>query len=170
MPTTTSSGLDDAMNKIAAILGTPTSSAAPTTPTTTTTTTTPSTTSTSTGGAAAPLNPAQRQDVANQIYYSLLVPPITPQILLEMEEKLPELVALLHSLAGRPAAQAQINSMIDASQTTTRSVIDPQMLNDLAQVIAQDAYGSKDAKFLPLVAAGLAFFMAGYTVVHQWKT
>jgi hypothetical protein len=122
------------------------------------------------GSAFSPLDPATRQHILNQIYYSQQIPPITHAVLLDMEQKLPELVEYLHSLAGRPAAQADLSALVDAHQSATRSADDQQRLNEIAQVIAQDAIGSQDSKNPLLVAAvGIAAFMAGYTIVHSWN-
>lgn len=151
--------LDDALNKIAGMLG-GTSAA---------TTANPSATAPSSGGTSAALDATTRQRILNQIYYSQQIPPISRSMLLDMEQKLPELVDYLHSLAGRPAAQADLNASIDSYQPSTRSVDEQQRLNAIAQQIVQDAFGTTEAKEVVLVGVAIAAFMAGYTIVHNWN-
>jgi hypothetical protein len=169
MAATTGNGIEAAMDRIAGMLGGP--------PPATGGAASPGSGAAVavSGGAAGSLTAAQQQAIATQIFYSMQVPPITPADLMAMERELPALVDLLHSLGSRPAAAAELTTMIAAMQQAAggagRAAPDPQALNALAEAITQDAFGDgSNERFLPVVVAGLAFFMAGYTIAHGWGT
>jgi hypothetical protein len=159
---TTTDGLDAALNKIVSMLGVDSS----TKPDSTTAVNPPI------GDTISSLTSAQQQEIARLIYHSQSVPTITPSMLFDMEQNLPGLIAFLHSLNSRPAAREELERFISGSRSVDRSGNDQQRLNELAQVMAADAFGNGDAKVLPLVpvvACGIAVFMGAYTIVHNWN-
>lgn len=161
---TTGTSVEDAMNRIATLLGGGQSQSS-TSPTPAVATVAGS------GSSTSPLTVEEQQAIATQVYYSLRVPPITRADMLDMEQSLPDLVDFLRSLASRPTVSAELNGWIaSAKGTPQRSDQDLQRVNALAQAIAQDAFGSKDVRVIPIIMAGLAFFMAGYTIAHGWKS
>lgn len=169
-----SNSLDDALSRIATILGgTP---APPTTPpvpgpiSVTPASNAGSTTATVPVPASV-LSDSQKEEIARLIYYCMSMPAVTPDALATMEDGLPDVVALLHSLNARPSAKNQFLQVIDAvvSQHSVAERSDGDArIEAFAQALSRDAFGEGD-RIVPLIGLGVACFMAAYTVVHNWK-
>ena len=145
-------GIDDALGRIAAILGNPPSAGGA-----------PVGTATPAGsGPRAPqytiqpfphtdpadeVDPRRRQleEVSRHVYYSMQFPPITREGLLHMEADLPTFTAYLRSLNGRPAARTELKTAIDGLMqpdgSAERSAEDQQRLLMLIQGMSRDAFG-----------------------------
>lgn len=172
--------LEEAFARIASMLGssplpatnTP-ATAPPTTPPppTTPATTKPPTTPTSTDAPA--FERSQREEIARQVFYSMNLPLITRETLLDMEKQLPTVIEELKSLASRPAARAEIQKSIEALKQQSRGTerdAGKREARDaaFAEMLRGDAFGEGE-RFLPLIGVAIAAFMAGYTVVHNWN-
>ncbi len=178
---TNTNSLEDALNRIATMLGNPQSPAGALTPATTVPTMPPVGGSSAVSATPQPLSlqpvpdvltVEQRQAISNQIYYSSQVPLITQQALLKMEQDLPVLIDYLRSLPSLPAARTQLISLINvitqSGQRSERSAGDQQRLAALGQAISRDAFGgTRTEERNPAIA--IALYMAAYTVVRFYK-
>jgi Subtilase family len=180
MPST--SNLDDALGRIASILGgSPggappqpgsgtTSQPSPGTGYSPTTTQPPPAIDSGTGGGAS-LSDAQKAEIAQLVYYSMSLPPITREMLLQMEQGLPEIVDNLHSLNARPAMRAELLQSIEsfvAAQGAERSESNSRIVA-LVGSLSRDAFGKDERNPLALLALGVASAALAYNVVHTWN-
>lgn len=117
------------------------------------------------------LSVQQREEIARQTLYSMIVPIITPAQMQQMEKELVHLVELLKSLPYRPSVKRDIQRAIElATQQqggSERDVAADARTTQLVELIRKDALGEGGERFVP--ALGLAVFMAAYTIGHQWK-
>jgi len=133
------------------------------------------------GGPAAPvpaggsgeLSAAQRAEIARLAYYWQGVPVLTPERCRELEDGLPALLALLKSLSHRPSLKRQLMEIVQASSQPAsngnRGVSESARASALGELMAADVTGAVPGeRLVPLVALGVASFVAGYTVVHTW--
>jgi subtilisin family serine protease len=177
MPTTRS--LDDAFAKLASMLGGPgtqpaASVAASGTSSGAATAASPATSSTWAGsGTTLTMSLAEREEVARNVFYSQSMPLITREKLKQMEAELPALVEQLKSLSSRPAAMAEMQQFIqiarESGSGSDRSSGDQERAAAFGQLVRNDAFGEGE-RLIPLIALGIASFMASYTVVKNWKT
>ena len=130
-----------------------------------------------------PVDPEQRRarDLSQQIYYSMRIPAIAPETLLDMEARLPGVVEFLASLNGRPAARADFLAAVAATKqqglTSQRSGEGQQRLLAITQSLSEASFGEGMARnpALGLAAVGVgmtaltvAGCMLGYTIAHNW--
>lgn len=166
--------LDQAIGKLSSILstphGVPANSEAPTAP--------PPATAAPSSPPAAGISPstltdAQKDEIAAFVYASMSLPPISRVDRIEMEKGLPALVDTFGGLHATPTLHADYLDILDYafSQTTTVERDSPNTaVVDFAQSLQRDAFGDSNERILPLIGLGVACFMAGYTIVHNWKT
>lgn len=164
---TETNSLDLAIGKIAAMLsGSPGPVSTPTTTSTPPKTTLP----VATIPVSDPLTSAQKNEIAEFVYYTMSVPPITREKLLEMEKGLPEIVNTLRNLNASPTTRSDFLQIIDAvnSQWGSAERSDSDAgLAALAESLRNEAFGEGE-RIIPIIGLGVACFMAGYTIAHNW--
>lgn len=148
----------------------------PTNPAPTTTTTTRETTATqppasSNGDAEQAM--AFREQLATELMYMRMIPPLTPDLYPRIDEALRQLPETLKEIASSPYLTAQVDAALaglghSASDGNgSRSTDGNTELSALAQRLAGDALGSRDERALPvlglLVAAAAAALVGGTT-------
>jgi hypothetical protein len=119
-----------------------------------------------------PTEPLTREDVAEQIYYSMQVPIITDDALMKMEADLPALVSYLASLKHAPLARAGLSEKVAATMrqgTTERSDADNRKMLELAKTGSRDAFGDQGERNIAMVGIAamgvlVAAFSTGYTI------
>lgn len=167
-----SSSFDDALNRLAGLLGPPAPTTTPTPPPGTGGKPAPGVPP----GGGAPATPAiptpQREEIARQVFYSMGVPLITREQLAQMELGLPGLVDLLKSMQSRPTAKADLERLMgaikDANGGTERDPAQVSRTVALGELMRTDAFGEGE-RIIPLIGLGIAAFMASYTVVKNWQ-
>jgi hypothetical protein len=172
MPNETTT-LDEALNRLATIMGGPTPQPSGTSTGTsgTTGTSKPAPNGSPATKPAAPAGTDQREEIAKQVFYSMGVRPITREDLIAMEAGIPALIERLKALKDQPTyksdLQQLIGALVNANGGTERDVNAQARATALAELISKDAFGEGE-RILPLIGVAIGAFMAGYTVAHNW--
>ena len=134
------------------------------TPTTPTTPTVPPD-GTENGDAGSTNGLPGREELARLVMYLTSVPILTPSRLAELERDLPRITEALAALGYRPSLKEAVVGVTESAQMEVGERQGRHPLEDIAPYVQQDLTVGEE-RIVP--ALGLAFFMAGYTIVKQW--
>lgn len=118
---------------------------------------------------------ALREQIATELMYMRMIPPLTPDILGRIDEILRQLPETVKTLAGSPYMMAQVEAALASAGLGSssdgdggRSAADDPELTALVQRLAGDALSGRDERVLPLgilvLGGAIAAAGAGVTV------
>ena len=118
----------------------------------------------------------ERGVVAQQVLHLMSIPILTPERVQELEASLPAILETIRSIRFKPSIQAEILPMIEAIKQQGLAGIqtpeDEARLKALAELIQNDVWvegeGERFLQFVAPVALGVASFMGGYVIAHNW--
>ena len=116
-------------------------------------------------------------EIAKHVYYSMQVPPITPDRLQELEAGIPELVKFLSALEAQPSLRSEIIGHVDNArrhmESGERSSEDAHRLATLIEQMTADAFGHPDERIAPavgvaIIGAAVVALGVSYVMGKDW--